>query len=288
MKLGYTEFSFGYAFTENLIRSLTVQPVGAPVFPNLLQEGQLGYDVRIDLPGCPVFLQYKLPELMVRTTAAEIAQYALPGISVPFFRMPLMRRDLSDQHTLLIGLENQFPDAVFYASPAIPDAHSFDAAYKGANVHRRSVFFSPKSIGALPDDKQHVVAYRSTGTAWLCSEPHEITARSFDVVEEKVRANLNEPRYLTLAGTVDTIGPAVLERVTPELRGAEGNIRQRVRRRAEVSSEMGAVDAQALDKVDAEAEARRRKVVEDILVYREIARIGLGLDLLIAQPRPPF
>ena len=45
MKLGYTEFSFGYAFTENLIRSMPSGPTGAPFFPNLLQEAQLGYDI---------------------------------------------------------------------------------------------------------------------------------------------------------------------------------------------------------------------------------------------------
>lgn len=50
MKVGYTEFSFGYAFTENLIRGSASAPTGAPVFPNLVQEATLGYDVRIDDP----------------------------------------------------------------------------------------------------------------------------------------------------------------------------------------------------------------------------------------------
>jgi hypothetical protein len=64
MKVGYTEFSYGYAFTENLIRSSSTAPTGAPVFPNLLQEGLSGFDVRINFPGVPLFFQYKLPELM--------------------------------------------------------------------------------------------------------------------------------------------------------------------------------------------------------------------------------
>jgi hypothetical protein len=275
MKLGYTEFSFGYAFTENLIRSFATGPVGAPTFPNLLQEAKLGYDVRIDLPGCPVFFQYKLPELMVRETAAEIAQHALPGISVPFFRMPLMRRDLSDQHKLLIGLEKQFPDTVFYAAPALPNVNSFDAAYKGAHVHQRSVFFSPGDIGPLPDDKHHVVAYRSAAMAWMCSEPREIAARGFDAINERVRTHLREPRYRTLEGTVGVIGPAVLERVTPEMRAAEGDIRGRIRQRTEQVADSST------------AGARRQRVAEDLLVYREIARVGLGLDMMLAQPRPP-
>ena len=58
MKLSYTEFSFGYAFTENLIRSTKTRPSGAPTFPNLVQEADLGYDVRVECPSCPLFFQY--------------------------------------------------------------------------------------------------------------------------------------------------------------------------------------------------------------------------------------
>ena len=68
MKVGYTEFSFGYAFTENLIRGSASAPTGAPVFHNLVQEATLGYDVRTNLPAVPLFFQYKLPELMKPTS----------------------------------------------------------------------------------------------------------------------------------------------------------------------------------------------------------------------------
>ncbi|UXN58463.1 hypothetical protein [Phyllobacterium zundukense] len=102
MKVGYTEFSFGYAFTENLVRGSATAPAGAPFFPNLEQEGTLGYDVRIDFPAVPLFLQHKLPELMPRASAFEIANSLCPGLTLEFFRIALMRRDVSDQHRLLI------------------------------------------------------------------------------------------------------------------------------------------------------------------------------------------
>ena len=78
MKVGFTEFSFGYALTENVIRSSPTAPVGAPVFPNLIQEGVLGYDIRINFPAAPLFLQFKLPEVMRRGTAFETAQWRCP------------------------------------------------------------------------------------------------------------------------------------------------------------------------------------------------------------------
>jgi uncharacterized protein Usg len=57
MKVGYAEFSFGYAFTENLVRASATAPAGAPVFPNLVQEAHLGYDVCIDFPAVPLFFE---------------------------------------------------------------------------------------------------------------------------------------------------------------------------------------------------------------------------------------
>ncbi len=158
MKLGYTEFSFGYAFTENLIRSSVTAPHGAPIFPNLSQEGHLGFDVHIDLPGLPLFFQYKLPELMVRSNAKELS-YAGCALDLPYFRMPLMRRDVSDQHQLLIDLEYDYPNGVFYATPCLSDQPQFNNAYNAATVHERSAFISPSDIGPLPDDKSHNIVY---------------------------------------------------------------------------------------------------------------------------------
>jgi hypothetical protein len=87
MKIGYTEFSYGYAFTENLIRSTASAPMGAPVFPNLIQEAQTGYDIHLNFPGVPLFFQFKLPELMRKSTAYEIAKCNCVGLNVPFFRI---------------------------------------------------------------------------------------------------------------------------------------------------------------------------------------------------------
>ena len=132
MRLDYTEFSFGYAFTENLIRSSPKAPNGAPVFPNLVQEATLGYDVNINLPGLPFFFQYKLPELMKRNTAAEISTHKLSNLSIPFFRMPLMRRDLSQQHQRLIEWEKKFPGTVLYATPCLHSLEEFNLEYENS------------------------------------------------------------------------------------------------------------------------------------------------------------
>ena len=103
-QLEYSEFSFGYPFTENLVRSSTSGPSSAPCFPNLVEEGGLGYDVKIEDGGVPFFFQYKLPERMVRASAAEISKHELDlqGLPIPFFRMYLMNKESSRQHELLV------------------------------------------------------------------------------------------------------------------------------------------------------------------------------------------
>ena len=276
MKIGYTEFSFGYAFTENLIRAASSNPVGAPVFPNLKQEAQLGYDVRINFPGCPLFLQYKLPELMVRKSAAEISEYSLQGINIPFFRMSLIKRNLSKQHELLIKLEDQSPNTVYYAAPNMCNVDTFNDAYNSAKVHCQSVFFSPKSIGPLSDDQQHVIAYRNgLNYAWLRSEPRKIPALQFENISRQLRRSFEDPRYLTLQATASNIREEILPLVSPWIQDSEDAIRQHIRARR---TTLRAQNAQF------EIGDSTTRVVEDLLVYREIACVGLGLDLIIAQP----
>ena len=271
MRLDYTEFSFGYAFTENLIRSASTAPGGAPFFPNLIQEGQLGYDVHIDLPGCPLYLQYKLPDLMVRDTAVEVSRYSLPGIAAPFFRMHLMTRAVSRQHELLMCLENRHPNAVYYATPALRSNQSFNAAYNSATVHLRSVLFSPRDIGPLPDDHPHVVSYRNgLSYAWFCSEPQEIRAFKFEDLAGQLGDLLEEPRYRTLRTVARTTLEELLP-IVPHIRDSENAIRQRIRERRTTLADRAEISDATMG------------VAEDLLMAREIARVALGLELVIAQ-----
>ncbi len=273
MKLGYSEFSFGYAFTENLIRSSPTAPTGAPIFPNLVQEAQLGYDVKINLPGLPLFFQYKLPALMTRNTAAEISKYKISGLATPFFRMPLMRRDLSQQHERLIALEVKFPGTVLYASPALHDLGEFNRAYDEARVHQRSVFFSPTAIGSLPDDKDHSVAYQlGSPVAHFCSEPREIEAINYDGLAEGAHELFLRPQYRVLEDSALELRDAVRTLVSPQMRTAERGLAQRVNARQSTRPDT------------ARQPQRTEQAIENILVAREMARVDLGVDVMIAQP----
>src|SRR4051812_2702044 len=101
-KCEFSEFSYGYCLTESLIGGLGTPLTAAPVFPSLVQEGMLGYDVALEQPGTPLFLQFKLVHQMVRGNAKEAKR---GNFQLPFYRMHLRSNLISDQHRSLLALE---------------------------------------------------------------------------------------------------------------------------------------------------------------------------------------
>ncbi len=274
MKVGYTEFSFGYAFTENLIRSSSTAPLGAPIFPNLIQEGQWGFDIKINFPAAPLFLQYKLPDLMKRGTAFEIADLNCRGLTIPFFRIGMMRRDISRQHQLLMQLESRYPSRVFYAAPCLDSALTFDRAYNKAEVASRSVFFSPTEIGPLPDNKVHSIAYKQgLSVGYFCSELKEIQAMTLAYLLNRFTTDFDKAKFETFAGAARDARETVLEFASQEMRLRVQEIDLRVKSRRRLITETAGRTPEDDD------------AINNLIVAREIARVDMGVDLLVAQPQ---
>ena len=112
-----TEFSYGYCVTEDLANGFGPGLKGAPYFPSLYAEGKKGggFDVRI---GHALFLQFKLCEKLTRRSATE-TQKGL--IDPPFYRFWLHRRNRSAQHQMLIDLETEPGNQVYYIAPGFAE-----------------------------------------------------------------------------------------------------------------------------------------------------------------------
>jgi hypothetical protein len=84
MKAHFSEFSYGYALTHELVNRFSTFVCAAPVFPSLVEEGRSGggYDVQLDLRGHSrgylLFLQFKLSEFMVRSKASQWEDFGGP------------------------------------------------------------------------------------------------------------------------------------------------------------------------------------------------------------------
>lgn len=180
MKPRLTEFSYGFCLTNEFVNRRGVRPPPvAPFFPSLYWEGLPGggYDVRI---GSAFFLQFKLCEELKKATAREARRGLLDP---PFFRFSLHRRDLSQQHQLLVDLESVQRNRVYYVAPAFSDVGSLDAAFAARQVIDRSAFFSPADIGPLPDDSEHRISFRPGDQhGWFMSEPKRVNLYSGEQV----------------------------------------------------------------------------------------------------------
>lgn len=166
MKPNISEFSYGYALTSELLNHYKLKTSGAPLFPSLIEEGKVGYDLKIATPGVPLFLQFKLSHLMVRGTAAGSHL-----IATPHYRMYLRALKHSRQHNLLLQLESRGHE-VYYAAPMFSEPAELNDAYGKNEVVVRSAFFRPQAIGPMPDQEEHFVIFGSTSaTAWRLSEP---------------------------------------------------------------------------------------------------------------------
>src|SRR6476646_3347893 len=106
MKPEFSEFSYGYAITEEIVSSMPTGLRAAPVFPNLRQEGQEGggYDVALNSIGYPIFLQFKKSDYIKKVNKNTKEKDFFTPI---FYRMPIHSKRQSKQHQLLIELENK-------------------------------------------------------------------------------------------------------------------------------------------------------------------------------------
>jgi hypothetical protein len=166
MEPNFSEFSFGYALTENFVNRNSGLITGHPIFPSLLEEGRTGgYDLQLPRFGFPLFLQFKLSDYMIRSYAENWDLF-----NCPHYRMYVRPLRYSNQHNLLRDLESQ-GNEVYYAAPRFHSSEELNEAYLNSQVIERTAFFSPNDIGALPDDYYHYLAFtRTSRFAYFCSE----------------------------------------------------------------------------------------------------------------------
>lgn len=179
MKAEFSEFSYGFAFTENLIRSNS-HMASAPAFLNNAQEFQQGCDLILKLdsrPWNPLFFQFKISDVMTNRRAREISEYHLP-IHPRFFRMSLHKNNSFSQQRALANLGKKFPHSVFYAAPRFHRYLDLNVNFRNGEVHNRSILFSPVDIenaNISYSSDNHSIAYKADWSyGWLCSRPKEV------------------------------------------------------------------------------------------------------------------
>ncbi len=153
MKAEFSEFSYGFALSYEIMNALRPDIVGAPLFPSLREEGEKGIDVSFEPAGLPLFLQFKLADYMTRPHAKYWSDYGKR-----FFRMAIRRRKYSNQHNLLRALSAREPE-VYYATPAFYLQSEFNRAFTSDRILTDSQFFPLSELPDVVDDEPHYITY---------------------------------------------------------------------------------------------------------------------------------
>lgn len=187
MKSLISEFSYGFALTNEIVGWQQLDT--APIFPSLIQEGQEGggYDLHLDYPGMPLFLQFKRSDCMVGGTARECK--LIQNLQRPYHRFEITDSSTSEQHRMLIDLEDP-SNIVLYAAPRFHTVEQFNQAWQHQTVSSRSIFVSPNEIGNLPNGR-HTVAFDDNRT-WVCSDPKKIETLSASDIISKITKKLHK------------------------------------------------------------------------------------------------
>lgn len=167
----FSEFSYGFAYTHEVVDTCWAAVAGAPVFPSLYDEGQAGgFDLSIGLLGWTYFAQFKRADFLSRSNASWWHDH---GGS--YYRFPITRRRHSRQHALLLELEHQSVfHIVEYVAPRFHTAAALSNNFTNQNIVDRSLRIFPRRIGTVDDDQQHYVTYTAAGNPVVRSEPFSI------------------------------------------------------------------------------------------------------------------
>jgi len=193
LKPNISEFSYGYALTEELVKGIGGKITSAPVFPSLYQEGKKGggWDLKLEEGGIPLFIQFKLSHYLKKANAKERKS---GHFSSPYYRMHIRPINHSKQHELLLELERS-GNEVYYSAPAFHEPNELDDAYLKNKVKDRSIWIKPTDISDITDTKEHYVAFQLPNNCYFCSKPKAIERNvSFSVFQENIVTTLSQRR----------------------------------------------------------------------------------------------
>ncbi len=156
MRPTFSEFTFGFGISREILKLLEKNTIRAPVFPSLLEEADLGYDVKFSFIGSSLFLQFKTSDYLEKPNAKYWNEF-----KGPHFRFRLYRLDRSSQHNRLVLLAEKEPH-VYYCAPLFNSEADFSTFFLKEELSDKSVAVPLGKLGVLTDTRQHHFVYTAS------------------------------------------------------------------------------------------------------------------------------
>lgn len=211
MDADFSEFSYGYAAIREaeIEFGKTYKLAGAPKLPSLVEEENLGWDVRLAFVDFALFLQFKRSVFVSRRHPKSPTWH---GPNTAHYRYAIDTD--GHQHQALLRLQSDLAAVpgsgdVYYSAPVFHRQADFDRAYSSGQVLRTSTMVPPSDFGSM-DGTHHLVA-TSPGLPTIMSEPRRAdSAVTWEAVESSTReramrtARRERPRRFTV-GDLDAL-----------------------------------------------------------------------------------
>ena len=156
-----TEFSYAFAFLHEQVLDYHDDLLVAPITPNLIQEGQLAWDVLLPTKAGLFFFQFKKPEYIVRPDARCVRKTEeREEFPTPCYRITIHKKHNYSQHFLLKQWADRFP-WTFYVSPQIADDETYQRFFFKHQITENSRFIPLSSCRdyEIGDPRPHYIVY---------------------------------------------------------------------------------------------------------------------------------
>jgi hypothetical protein len=156
----FSESSFGFAVTEQMIRRHRWRLAGIPYFPWIDEEGLLGWDVNIPFWGLSYFLQFK---------RGEEFRYRTQPVC---FRFPVYKPSRSQQHNILVDWAVS-ERLTYYCAPCFTSGSDLMHHSLGTTLLANTKFIPARELPriGLSDNTQHFVTYTKVNSGAFRSKP---------------------------------------------------------------------------------------------------------------------
>lgn len=167
MKIGISEFTFGYAFLFEQTRAHWADLQAAPILPSLVKEKDEGWDAHLPLVGTDFYYQFKLSDYLWGSNA----KYRTDGTyTSAYYRLRLHHHNNNRQHQRLRLCAQTCPNT-FYVAPEFQSVDEFNAAFMASEMRNRSRIIPVALCPDVADGDPHDITFQPGSTAWeFCSE----------------------------------------------------------------------------------------------------------------------